>query len=309
MCQPKSRGGQRCAFHTRNTLTEAHGAYYRNPSTQNWERVQEARAEYAATPGGRAAMEQELARVGVDTAEGIDLAAALRRGEQIGERNKAVGAALRNGDGLPAAAGDALADRYARSVKAGRPDLHPDVVDLYTHDSSAAIRLAVAKRDDLTEAQAQRLAADENFGVRQTLARHTRHPGVMASLAGDPESLVDLAHNPHATAPALDRMLAASNSISVSGIAVRQAIARHPNTASATLELLTMDPDRSVSSAAHRALTHPDERASGSGRYGIETIGQRQPQPAAACSKCGQQGYPSRPLERTTYGRVHVGGC
>lgn len=308
MCQPKSRGGQRCAFHTRNALTEAHGAYYRNPSAQNWERVQEARAEYAATPGGRAAMEQELARVGVDTAEGIDLAAALRRGEQIGERNKAVGAALRNGSPLPVGAGDALADRYARTVKAASPDLHPDVVDLYTHDPVASIRLAIAKRDDLTEAQAARLAGDENFGVRQALARHTRHQAVLASLVGDSESVVDLAHNPHAQAPLLDRLVAASNSLSVTGIAVRQAVAKHPNTASATRELLTLDPDRTVSSAAHRALAHPEERGTGN-RYGIETLGRRQPQSAAACSKCGQQGYPSKPLERTTYGRVHVGGC
>ena len=95
MCKPQSEGGQRCAYHTRKALTAAAVEYHAAPTEAKHEALQEALADHASTPTGKKELQAELALLWPGSAEALDRREALRRGEQIRERNAAVRDAVR----------------------------------------------------------------------------------------------------------------------------------------------------------------------------------------------------------------------
>lgn len=224
MCKPASEGGQRCVAHTRPALNKATRRYREDPSVGNYNALQFARAAYASTPTGQRDLATELTTAEPGSETALDIEAALRRGAQVRERNKAVAAAMR----------EHRVNAQAASAIIAHAQAADDEVDALVSSPRTRSRYEAAIRDDLTDAQDERLSRDDNFGVRQARARRTRNPEVMLRLAQDGEAVYDVVHNPHATEAVIAQARVTSEGNPARN-AILDQIARHPNTSGATL--------------------------------------------------------------------------
>jgi len=198
MCKSQAQGGQRCAAHTRAALSAAEAAYAQSPTPARYDDVQEARAQYASTPEGlgkafdQAGIDPRFAQSAAqDPAVRAEWEAAFRRGSQIRERNLAV---LNEGR-----AADPDSSVRASCLRGWKPknwgvevDRHVSVETLnrLAGDPSAEVRLELARYRGRVPAEAQAaLATDPDKRIRVALAKRSDlTPEVLGHLGEDADA-------------------------------------------------------------------------------------------------------------------------
>lgn len=177
MCQPQSRGGKRCAAHTRPKFEAA------SFGTPAWD---EAATEYARTKQGReritamaltAVAERDWDRAAASESA---LTRAARDNEVQAEWNRqraeSVRAVLLSYDATELRRASASSDPEIRAAAAGNSCTSEDVLLTLASDTSTEVRCAVACRPKAPDAVFERLLDDESPEVQRALKTFVDRP-------------------------------------------------------------------------------------------------------------------------------------
>jgi hypothetical protein len=158
-------------------------------------------------------------------------------------------------DGESLAQSDHLNSSSLRSNLAENPNLHPSLQERLANDEDLGVRHTLASNPNLHLPSQEKLANDKHENVRYVLAQNTDiHPSLHEKLAGDEDSGVRraIARNPNLH-PSLQEKLVGDEDPDV-----RRAIARNPNLHPSVHEKLAGDNDSWVRRAiARNPNLHP----------------------------------------------------